>query len=625
MSIVLDGLVKKFGHETVVSGVSLEIADGELFVLLGPSGSGKSTVLRMIAGLTPTDSGRVVLHGRDVTAEPPQRRGVGFVFQNYALFRNMSVAENIEFGLRVRKVGAAERKTRRNELLGLVGLAGLAGRFPQQLSGGQQQRVALARALAFNPAVLLLDEPFGALDAPIRADLRRAVRRVQQELRITTIFVTHDQEEAFELGDRVGIMNSGRLLEAAPPHELYLHPKTEFAATFLGTANLLVGDATPQGVRIGPVEFPTAEGASSVSAPSAPGPRRVQVLFRPEDVAIKPTPEEVGWPLLGEGIVEQTRFSGSFERVSLRVPRLAGVRVISPPATFGGEGVLIEALRSQHQTRRYPLRVGDSAWVGVRRVHALTHPGLSLLLVFDGTEPGRAAVELGAEIARLAHARATLVTRRAEDERQPEESRALRQKIAGRLARIETRALDGELTDAATSDAGLSDHDLVVQGLSGRESLALAERLIAGSHGLLLVQSPCPVPSRVLVCVAVGEPGKEDILFTARIVRHLGASTTIMSVLQPDHTREVAALTERFLEAGVRSMALLGVSAKGLLRTGAVLDVIADEVMSGRHDLLVLGVPLASRPGEVALSGLVTNLLAERTGVPVLLVRSQQV
>src|SRR5262245_51610684 len=251
MSIVIDRLVKRYDGNPVVNDVSLQVADAEFFVLLGPSGSGKSTVLRMIAGLTPIDSGRVVLHDRDVTSEPPQRRGVGFVFQHYALFRNMSVADNVEFALRVRKMPAAERKRRRDDLLEIVGLAGLGRRFPGQLSGGQQQRVALARALAHRPEVLLLDEPFGALDARIRTELRRAVRAIQTELNITTIFVTHDQEEAFELADRLGVMNFGRLLEVGRPAELYQRPQTEFVATFLGTANLLVGEQAATGVNVG--------------------------------------------------------------------------------------------------------------------------------------------------------------------------------------------------------------------------------------------------------------------------------------------------------------------------------------------------------------------------------------
>ena len=248
MTILLDQLTKRYEGHPVVNRLSLEIANGELFALIGPSGSGKSTVLRMIAGLNTVDEGRVILHDRDVTSAPPQQRGVGFVFQHYALFQHMSVANNIEFALRVRKATRDQRQKRRDELLEIVGLTGLGERLPAQLSGGQQQRVALARALAHQPEVLLLDEPFGALDAKIRVELRYALRRIQVELGITTIFVTHDQEEAFELGDRLGVMNFGRLLEVGTPAELYQHPQTEFVASFLGTANLLVGESIHDGV-----------------------------------------------------------------------------------------------------------------------------------------------------------------------------------------------------------------------------------------------------------------------------------------------------------------------------------------------------------------------------------------
>src|SRR5262245_8243704 len=402
MSIVLDQLLKRYEGQNVVNNVSLTIEDGEFFVLLGASGSGKSTILRMIAGLTSVDGGRVLLHGRDVTRVSPQRRQVGFVFQHYALFRHLTVAENIEFGLRVRKVPAAERKARRDELLELVGLAGLGKRTPRQLSGGQQQRVALARALAHKPEVLLLDEPFGALDARIRQELRRTVRQIQRELKITSIFVTHDQEEAFELADRLGVLNFGRLLEVGRPEELYLRPQTEFVATFLGAANLMVGDQTRNTVRLGPVEFPPTSVTSEIGDP-----QRVQVLFRPEDVAVKDSPDALGYPLLGEGEVEDCAFVASYERLRLRLPALPGVRAIAPPAPFGGDALLVDAVRSQHQARRYPLKTGDKVWVGVRRVHALTHSGLSILLTTDGSPAARSALTLGKNLARLAHARVT--------------------------------------------------------------------------------------------------------------------------------------------------------------------------------------------------------------------------
>src|SRR5687767_5396222 len=322
MSIALDQVTKRYQDQPVVNDVSIEVGEGEFFVLLGPSGSGKSTLLRAIAGLTGIDHGRISLHGRDVTHVRARDRGVGLVFQNYALFRHMTVADNIEFALRVRRMKAADRRARRKELLKLVALEGMDERMPAQLSGGQQQRVALARALAHRPEVLLLDEPFGALDAKIRVELRRALREIQTNLGITTIFVTHDQEEAFELGDRLGVMNFGRLLEVGRPAELYQRPQTEFVATFLGTGNLLAGRLLQEDVEIGPLRFPLA--TQPAPGASTDGPQPVQVLFRPEDVVLTPEADSSGAGQLGLGQVEQNAFSGAFERVRLRLPAVAG-------------------------------------------------------------------------------------------------------------------------------------------------------------------------------------------------------------------------------------------------------------------------------------------------------------
>src|SRR5215210_3218206 len=243
MSIVLEQISKRYGSQWVVDNVSLEVADKELFVLLGSSGSGKSTILRMIAGLSTPSDGRVFLHGRDVTWLKPQDRGTGFVFQSYSIFRHMSIADNIEFGLRIRKAPKDERRQKREQLLDLVGLAGLGNRYPHQLSGGQQQRVALARALVYEPNVLLLDEPFGALDVKIRAQLRRSLKEIQRRLAVTTILVTHDQDEAFELADRIGLVERGRLLEVGEPQTLYARPRSLSVATFLGGGTVLAARA----------------------------------------------------------------------------------------------------------------------------------------------------------------------------------------------------------------------------------------------------------------------------------------------------------------------------------------------------------------------------------------------
>jgi sulfate transport system ATP-binding protein len=235
-------ITKRFGDFVALDDVSVDVPTGSLTALLGPSGSGKSTLLRVIAGLERPDAGSVCLDGDDVTGRPPQKRGVGFVFQHYAAFKHMTVWDNIAFGLKIRRRPRAEIGKRVEELLSLVQLTGLAKRYPAQLSGGQRQRMGLARALAVDPKVLLLDEPFGALDARVRKELREWLRRLHDETGTTTVIVTHDQEEAMEVADRVAVLNGGRIEQAAPPRELYDAPANEFVMSFVGPVNRL-GDA----------------------------------------------------------------------------------------------------------------------------------------------------------------------------------------------------------------------------------------------------------------------------------------------------------------------------------------------------------------------------------------------
>lgn len=241
MGITVKNLSKRFGRFQAVDGVSFEVPAGQLVALLGPSGSGKSTILRIIAGLEPADSGDVELTGEDATNLPAQRRGVGFVFQHYALFRHMTIRQNVAFGLEVLKPRPSKREIRArvDELLELVQLLAHADRYPKQLSGGQRQRVALARALAPRPKVLLLDEPFGALDAKVRDELRTWLRRLHDEVHVTSLFVTHDQQEAFEVADQVVVLNRGKVEQMGPPQELYEHPATPFVTEFLGSVNVL--------------------------------------------------------------------------------------------------------------------------------------------------------------------------------------------------------------------------------------------------------------------------------------------------------------------------------------------------------------------------------------------------
>src|ERR1700733_499070 len=239
VGIAVRNLSKRFGSFQAVDGVTFEVPEGQLVALLGPSGSGKSTILRIIAGLEAADAGEVEVTGEDATILPVQSRGVGFVFQHYALFRHMTIRQNIAFGLEIQRLPREEIRRRVDELLSLVQLFGYADRYPSQLSGGQRQRVALARALAPRPKVLLLDEPFGALDAKVRDELRTWLRRLHDEVHVTSLFVTHDQQEAFEVADQVIVLNRGHVEQMGPPQELYEQPRTPFVTEFLGSVNVL--------------------------------------------------------------------------------------------------------------------------------------------------------------------------------------------------------------------------------------------------------------------------------------------------------------------------------------------------------------------------------------------------
>ncbi|MBW4498602.1 MAG: TOBE-like domain-containing protein [Scytonema hyalinum WJT4-NPBG1] len=243
MGIVVENVSKQFGSFKAVDQVSLEVESGSLVALLGPSGSGKSTLLRLIAGLELPDSGRILLTGKDATYQSVQERNIGFVFQHYALFKHLTVRQNIAFGLEIRKATKTKVKERVEELLDLVQLRGLGNRYPSQLSGGQRQRVALARSLAVEPEVLLLDEPFGALDAKVRKDLRAWLRHLHDEVHVTTVFVTHDQEEAMEVSDQVVVMNKGGVEQIGTPAEIYDHPATAFVMSFIGPVNVLPSTA----------------------------------------------------------------------------------------------------------------------------------------------------------------------------------------------------------------------------------------------------------------------------------------------------------------------------------------------------------------------------------------------
>ncbi|HTH98582.1 MAG TPA: ABC transporter ATP-binding protein [Stellaceae bacterium] len=311
----IDHLRKSFGGNAVVSDFSLDVAKGEFLTFLGPSGCGKTTVLRMVAGFETASGGTIRIGGQDVTRLRANQRRVGMVFQSYALFPNLTVAENIGFGLKVAKCPAAEIRARVDDMLQLIKLPHLAGRMPRQLSGGQQQRVALARALANKPELLLLDEPLSALDAKIRVALREEMRQVQRDLGITSIFVTHDQEEALSISDRIVVMNEGRIEQIGTPFEIYNFPRTRFVASFVGTLNLLDGqvvDAAAGRFRIDGQEVVAAGRPDGAVA----GEKRTLAL-RPEAISFRPGEPGTGNTL--NATIEEVSFLGAVIRIRARL------------------------------------------------------------------------------------------------------------------------------------------------------------------------------------------------------------------------------------------------------------------------------------------------------------------
>jgi len=317
-SVALNGLTRRFGTVKALDGLTMNMAPGELVALLGPSGCGKTTALRLVAGFDFPDAGSVLVNGTDISSIPAAKRDMGMVFQSYSLFPNMTALDNVGFGLRMRKTPAAERRRKSAELLDMVGLGAQAGQYPHQLSGGQQQRVALARALAIEPRVLLLDEPLSALDAKVRLQLREQIRTLQQRLGTTTLFVTHDQEEALSMADRVGVMRAGQLEQIDAPDELYARPATPFVAEFVGVMNRIPGELRDKdSVRVLDMMVPVKGSSAAISG------SRVDVLVRPEGLIVDVTEH-------GNGIVITRTFLGSVTRLSVLLSGDVTIQVDKP-------------------------------------------------------------------------------------------------------------------------------------------------------------------------------------------------------------------------------------------------------------------------------------------------------
>jgi sulfate transport system ATP-binding protein len=567
MSIALDQVTKRYQSVPVVNDVSLKVEQGEFLVLLGPSGSGKSTLLRAIAGLTEIDHGRVSLHGRDVTGVSAREREVGFVFQHYALFRHMTVAHNIEFALQVRGVRAAERRARRDELLRLVALEGMANRLPGELSGGQQQRVAVARALAHRPKVLLMDEPFGALDAKIREELRRTIRQIQRELGIATILVTHDQEEAFALADRIGVMHQGRLLECGSPDDLYMRPATRFVATFLGAANLLLGYRRPEGVRFAP---PSAD---------APPPREVVSILRPEEVELAAGADDVRSNFVGYGVVEEVLFGGAVERLRVRMAP-DGPMPVAP----GGDdtaGALLEASRTLPEQRQLPVAVGRRVAVGARRIHILPTPISSFTIV-------------------------------SEDETQAEALRGT-SLLATLADRMQTR-LNVRSGSGAAAPPGMP---VVAAGPDSARTVAW--QLEHGAEQLLCLPESAPLPGHVVIFAADAEARSRTFAVAASLLRHIPAEAVYLSIHAADTPQSVRAEAMRaLLDARSAALADHGLDMRTEIRLGDPVTELLRELLAHEPAMLVVGIGAES----AATTEWLPQLIEGPVQRPVLIVRA---
>ena len=378
-AISVKRLSKVFGRHQVLSEVSLDIAGDEMLVVLGPSGSGKTTLLRIIAGLEQPDAGDVYLRGRRANHLPPQARGLGVVFQEQALFQRMTVEQNIAFGLRLRRTAGGRVRETVDEMLELTRLREHGRKIPAQLSGGQRQRVAVARALAYKPDALLFDEPFSALDAVTRTRLRREVRALLQTLHIPALFITHDQEEALELADRIVVLNRGRVEQVDTPFEIYNHPRSEFVATFLGAANVLLGRWREGRVRVGALQL-----RPPPSAPPFAERQPLKVVFRPEDVVLNFQPQLLDTPFyLGGGVIEEVSYTGPVERLVVRLhfkphgAEAAGALRRAPHLSVADEayteGLPVTVTRTKWEAGEMELSAGDPVVVGLKDYRLLPH------------------------------------------------------------------------------------------------------------------------------------------------------------------------------------------------------------------------------------------------------------
>jgi sulfate transport system ATP-binding protein len=569
MSINFEQITKHYNSAPVVNDVSLQIETGEFFVLLGPSGSGKSTLLRIAAGLTDVDHGRISFHGRDVTNVRARERGVGLVFQHYALFRHMTVGENVEFALRVRGVRRRDRARRRDELLQLVALEGYAGRLPGQLSGGQQQRVAVARALAHEPQVLLLDEPFGALDAKIRVELRETIRQVQRRLGMTTILVTHDQEEAFALADRIGIMNNGRLLETGRAETLYRRPATRFVATFLGAANLFLGERGSEGLRLGNRFLAVGDSLKAAGMGN-----EVVTVVRPEDIEVAEDEDRLRSTPLSLGHVLSVDFGGVFERLRVQLPResevISAVGREHLPDVAGGSHaapqVVVEVTRTNGEQSQLPLTPGKRVALAIRRFHVLPTPISSFRIL---TSDAAAAAAL-------------------------HQAPLLHQLVQSMQAPV----LGAQ--DVGERDASQTGVAVIAGGSHAIEEIVAAA--VQGRRQMLCIPLHSALPRRMLIQCNSDAARSATLGLVASVMRHLHAEATFVSVQSPTAPRsEVTSSFRRLLDARAELQETHGLDIRTDVQIGDLNGWVAHLAASSEPMLVVLGLDGSPRELEHTL------------------------
>jgi sulfate transport system ATP-binding protein len=414
-------------------------------------------------------------------------------------------------------------------------------------------------------------------------------------------------------------MSYGRLIEVGTPRDLYMHPQTEFVASFLGTANILLGKTDRERVQIGPHIFGLAKEATQFSTDG-----RVQVVFRPEDLALADKQADLDCTPLGEGVVTGLGFNGPTERIRLELPSIPGVRAIAPIVPFGSQNIVIEATRPPEQAAAFPLSMNDKAWVGIRRLHALSHPGLNFLVVTDGSLRSQSAISQGGYLARMSHARMTLLGVGKDETLLESYLQDARKQLGSGMASVQVR------TDAAPAPTAIAKAirnnpvDLVIVGWRPLEGVGIAEQILqAGDHHLLLAAHPGVRFETALVCAASGEPGKDDVLFAGRLLRHVGAQAKLLTVVDAaSNTEYQRQLIERFIAGGQHSLERFGVPTESDIRIGQPQTEIIAEMRKGGFDLVVLGAPLPDRNGRVSLTRVIEGVMKNAGDCSVLIVRS---